>query len=99
MENRDSRVTLPKRSAASDLWVGIIGAIMDIYSAENEYIYLILNDRRCLLTGCHCPNYTRKNNIKVWKGRSLGFLVLVSGHKAIVFSLLRVAHLYSLPYS
>lgn len=66
-----------------DVWIGIIGAVMDLNSAENKELYLHVLDGQYLLTGCDSTDQTGHNNFELCNSRSSGFLVLVCVFEAI----------------
>lgn len=59
------------------MWVGMIGATINLETACDNYFYLLLTGDLYLLIGYASPDQTGRKNLEIRGGRSPGFFALV----------------------
>lgn len=82
---------MARMQAAFDVWVGMIGAILALKTAEDGKVDLPVTGGPYLLTSRDCPDQTAHNDFEVRKGRSQGFVVLVPGSNSICLLVYRAS--------
>lgn len=92
-EKGGSRHELAWRRAALDVWIGMIGATMNLDTAGDGKLHLRVTASEYHLTGRGCPDQTGHTNFEVWEGRSPGLLVQVAATEPL--SLLVYPALYT----
>lgn len=75
-----------------DLWLEMLGAMMDLDSAGKENLYMPVTGSCNLLTGCGCSDHTGHNHFEFWEGQSPGLFVLVPESEAMFLLVCPVAH-------
>lgn len=81
-----------RRRAALDVWLGILGAILGLESAEDKDIYLLKTGGCYRLIGSACREQAWHNESEVREGRRAGFFLLVSQFEALCLLVCSASH-------
>lgn len=96
MEKNEGRVKIARRRTALYLWLEILSAMMDLYSAEEEYFYFPVTGSPWLLTSSDYPYRTGHNDLEVRVGLILTFCFAFCARSFMSASVPRPTHLIAL---